>query len=463
MGMEVRGINRIPAMKSSDFLPIISSMSGIKPEPRVALLARGEVSWQDQYGFSHDEPARIEDRSLSGVCIRVKSPIHVGSEVKVKWRWDSFSGIARYCRPDQGEYVIGIQRFTKDMQMTALRTDPVRERPSSNAAPLKIVEKPVAPKPQESEPRESSPIKQAVPTAKSGNVPVVPRPPAPVAMVPREIGQGHTMDSANSSREPQSEKSAASGETEPPIKQPSPGKGRRHMSTKWLDTALGRQKQDDPEPNTNGTSVPGSNHAPAQKSAPEKVQKEAATMGPVKAQGDLQSMEDIYRAAGILNPRMGYSINKVVEMLGSEHIRTLPTEAKRAAVLMALDAAGVSMNEVLKDASLRQEALDQYENDQRKYFEEYWERKIASNAQIQAELDRVSAQYQERIDRNLEEVTQEKVVFTRWQRQKEQEAERMTEAVELCSKTAPSGPAAPVAATGSSVLALREVGSIVKS
>ncbi len=41
----------------------------------MALLARGEVSWQDQNGFTHDEPARIEDRSLSGVCIRVKTPI----------------------------------------------------------------------------------------------------------------------------------------------------------------------------------------------------------------------------------------------------------------------------------------------------------------------------------------------------------------------------------------------------
>lgn len=229
------------------------------------------------------------------------------------------------------------------------------------------------------------------------------------------------------------------------------------MSTKWLDTALGRQKQDAPEANTNGASVPGGHHPPAQVSPTEKVRGNAVGISPVKSQGDLQSMDDIYRAAGIMNPRMGYSINKVVEMISSEHIRALPTEAKRAAVLMALDAAGVSMEEVLKDATLRQEALDQYEDDQRKYFEEYWERKIESNAQIQAELDRVSAQYQDRIDRNLEEVTQEKAAFTRWQRQKEQEAERMTEAVGLCAKTAAAEPA------GGAVLAIREVGSIVKS
>src|SRR4029077_14551028 len=53
-------------------------------------------------------------------------------------------------------------------------------------------------------------------------------------------------------------------------------------------------------------------------------------------QVELLSVEDIYRSAGIMNPRRGYSINKVVDMLNSEHIRGLPKEMKQAAVLMAL-------------------------------------------------------------------------------------------------------------------------------
>ena len=66
--------------------------------------------------------------------------------------------------------------------------------------------------------------------------------------------------------------------------------------------------------------------------------------------GELLSMEEIYRAAGIVGPRRGYSINKVVEMLQSEHIRGLSKEMKRASVLMALDAAGVTIDEVVRDA-----------------------------------------------------------------------------------------------------------------
>jgi hypothetical protein len=87
-------------------------MGAIKPEPRTALLARGEVSWEGADGSAHHEPAQIEDKSRSGVCIRVKTPIGVGTKVSIKWRWDAFSGITKYCRQDQGEYIIGIQRST---------------------------------------------------------------------------------------------------------------------------------------------------------------------------------------------------------------------------------------------------------------------------------------------------------------------------------------------------------------
>lgn len=124
----------------------------------------------------------------------------------------------------------------------------------------------------------------------------------------------------------------------------------------------------------------------------EKSNQNAGTNGFAKLHGDMRSMADIYRAAGIMSPRMGYSISKVVEMISSDHMRGLPNEAKRAAVFMALDAASVSVEEVLRDATLRQEALNEYEAAQRKSFEEYWALKVEGNAQIQAELDRFVAQ-----------------------------------------------------------------------
>lgn len=155
------------------------------------------------------------------------------------------------------------------------------------------------------------------------------------------------------------------------------------------------------------------------------------------------SMEDIYRAAGITSPRRGYSITKVVEMLRSEHLRGQSREIRRAAVLMALDAAGVSVDEVLQDAKVRQEAIEAYATEQRKHAEAQWARKAEENIQIQAELEQVKAVYAERIRRNLDGVSREKATFGNWLKLKEQEAQGITEAVEqvLKSPTAAEPPA----------------------
>ena len=158
-------------------------------------------------------------------------------------------------------------------------------------------------------------------------------------------------------------------------------------------------------------------------------------------QGNLLSCEDIYHASGILSARSGYGIHKIVDMLNSKHIRELSKEVKRASVLMALDAVGTSVDEVTQDATRRQHALDAYETGQLKQFEQFEERVAKENAQLQAEMERVTAHYAERIKHNLDHVTKEKDALRNWQAMKQQECQRITEAVELCSKpTAPESP-----------------------
>jgi hypothetical protein len=145
-------------------------------------------------------------------------------------------------------------------------------------------------------------------------------------------------------------------------------------------------------------------------------------------------MEDIYRPAGIVQPRRGYSINKVVGILHSEHIRGLSKEMKRAPVLMALDVAGVSIDEVVRDANARQGAIDICQSEQRRLFEAQWARKAEENLQIQAELETVKARDMERVRRNLDGVAREEATFGNWLTMKQQEAQRMAEAVKLCAK-----------------------------
>jgi hypothetical protein len=220
------------------------------------------------------------------------------------------------------------------------------------------------------------------------------------------------------------------------------------MRSKLLDLAHWGNKQDETNESRNGIG-----NAPSEtgKKVPEVIavatEKVSAGDGRENGEsfpGELLSMEDIYRAAGIVGSRRGYSINKVVEMLRSEHIRGLSKEMKRASVLMALDAAGVSIDEVVRDAKARQAAIEGYQADQRKLFEAQWARKAEENLRIQAELETVKARYMERVRRNLDGVAREKATFGNWLTTKQQEAQSMAEAVELFLKETASGSMAEV-------------------
>src|ERR1700682_4321974 len=58
---------------------------------------------------------------------------------------------------------------------------------------------------------------------------------------------------------------------------------------------------------------------------------------------NLAGFEEIYHTAHVPEPKLGYSILKIAEMLQSGFIRSLPAEVKRNSVLMALEAAGVPL------------------------------------------------------------------------------------------------------------------------
>jgi hypothetical protein len=152
--------------------------------------------------------------------------------------------------------------------------------------------------------------------------------------------------------------------------------------------------------------------------------------------GDLPLHEDIYRTAGIMEPQTGYSIKKVVEMLGSDHLRGLSDEVKRASVLMALTAAGIPLGDILQDAARRQAAVAAYDVEQRMKFEEYWSRRAEENSSLQTEMERVTRQYVERTNRNLTEVQQEKEAFQKWQTAMQHEVLQISEAVTLCAQPA---------------------------
>ena len=144
---------------------------------------------------------------------------------------------------------------------------------------------------------------------------------------------------------------------------------------------------------------------------------------------DPTSFDEIYKAAEIPLPPQGYSILKIAQMLESEHIRNLPSDVKKSSVLVALDAAGVDIKEVIQDAVRRDRALDTYERVQQRAAEELESKKTAENSQFQAEIDKYVTEQRAKIQSNNDAISREKERFTGWRLKKQQEEKKIAEAV----------------------------------
>jgi hypothetical protein len=354
-------------------------MDGRYIEPRKVMWAVAEITWEDDSGTSFRVPAILEDTSLSGACVRIKRPLTVGLRLVIKWHREQFPGIARNCRRDGADFLLGVRReaeiasATKSASHLAAKAEPTAEnRPETKhaitasgqtllPAPFHRTESaPEAPKPTPSRPR-------------------------------KEINNQGTC----------------------------PRPERKVMQPKTVFPHFWRRKQDEDAPAKSLIT-----EAPMNKpSTPEQT--------PSAPRGELLNYEDIYRAVGIMSPGSGYGIHKVVDMLNNERIRDLSKDAKRASVLMALDAAGISADELLTDATRRQNALSSYEASQSKQLEHFEARKAKENARIEEEMEKIRMHYAQRVQANLDQVVKEEALHN-WQMAMQHETQRIAEVIELC-------------------------------
>jgi hypothetical protein len=127
-----------------------------------------------------------------------------------------------------------------------------------------------------------------------------------------------------------------------------------------------------------------------------------------------------------------FGITKVVEMVNSQHLSGLSPDAKRCAVMMALEAVEVGIEELLQDAVIRQRALADDEQERQSALRRFEEAKADENAALQTELDSITARFNSQMQANLDEVAREQDKFRFWQRKKQQETQQIAEAAAVC-------------------------------
>ena len=199
------------------------------------------------------------------------------------------------------------------------------------------------------------------------------------------------------------------------------------MSKKWYEYLVTFG------PPAGESAPPGDSAEPPAADAAQRVAEIAAGVAPApeftQPVSNALSFDEIYAAAGIQVPPHRYTILKIADMLESEHIRGMAAPVKRSSILVALDAAGVKINDVIQDAVRRDRALDAFEALQARALEKLETEKNKELAQIQAEMDRYLAEQKARLEKSRQEVAREKDRLRAWREAKRREEQRIAVAV----------------------------------
>jgi hypothetical protein len=155
----------------------------------------------------------------------------------------------------------------------------------------------------------------------------------------------------------------------------------------------------------------------------------------------LSTFEDIYHKSSFrtATSTASWDILKVADMLNSEHLHGLSAAGKHSALMMALEAGGIAVEDMLQDAVQRQRVLNEYEESQRRRLEEFEKIKLQDNERLGEEMEGICAQYRMRIGSAVQEIERERATFREWQERKEREQRRISEAASACVSGDSSG------------------------
>jgi chromosome segregation ATPase len=168
---------------------------------------------------------------------------------------------------------------------------------------------------------------------------------------------------------------------------------------------------------------------------------------------DVQDFAAVYKEAGITLPPHGYGVDRVAEMLQGKRLATLSREVRATAVLAALEAARVDVQDVIEDGIRRDKALDAFEAAKER---ELVEGKASSESRVQSlrkDLDELLRKINSEIEKLKQESQEAEAAFAQLQVRKRQEEARLHDVVAhfveganpISAGPGASGPADPAA------------------
>src|SRR5579864_1087686 len=148
----------------------------------------------------------------------------------------------------------------------------------------------------------------------------------------------------------------------------------------------------------------------------------------------LPSFDDIYRKSPCktATTTAEYTILKVADMVNSDDLHGLSPTVRHSALMMALKAAGIAVEDLLQDAVQRQRALNESEESQLRRLQEFEATKLHENERLASEMETICTQYRTRIAAGVEEIERAREAFHDWQERKSREQRRIAEAAAAC-------------------------------
>jgi hypothetical protein len=146
---------------------------------------------------------------------------------------------------------------------------------------------------------------------------------------------------------------------------------------------------------------------------------------------DVSDFAVVYKGAAVQPPSHGYGVDRIADMLAHGSLAGLDKSVKASAVLAALDAAGVSVEDVMHDGVLRYKALVAFEAAKELELQQVRPRNERRVEELKAKVAAFEKEKQAEIDALMREAAAAVSTLTRLQTRQRAEEERFHRTVSL--------------------------------